>query len=216
MSSANLQVSSERQADSRERLLIAGLAVVGTIFISAAAFMEPEPAPNITGVQVMGAHVVRDLGIALVIAAALAVAVDKYLKGKLVSSVATEVSRHVAENTSKYVFGYFVPPDMKDELLELMRPAVLRRNFKLNIGLDPLGPGHPDLVRVTTRISFTLENLKDQETSFRHALSMTSMFAAIAPPEVLRFSCRANSREAYEYDYHSIDSLLKAPEGLVS
>src|SRR5439155_3878995 len=101
---------------------------------------------------VIGTHLLRDLGIALLIAAALAIAVDRYLKARLVSSVATEVSRHVAENTSKYVFGYFVPPDMKHELLELMRPAVLRRNFKLNIALEPLGPGHPDLVRVTTKI----------------------------------------------------------------
>ena len=204
------RVLTEHQLEVRERWITIGLLVLGIVFILLSAWMEPEPGAPAPAAWVILAHLVRDLGIALVIAAALAFAVDKYLKQRLVSSVATEVSNEVAQNTSKYVFGYLVPPEMKEELLELMRPAVLRRSFTLAIELEPYHPNFPSFVRVVTKIKYTLANLKDQETLFRHTLRMTNLFADKEAPKVLRFSCYQISRDTYLYDYQDFDSLRRA------
>jgi hypothetical protein len=205
------QTPKEGTAKNRDRWLIAALCISGFILVSAALYLAPQTSSE--GHQKyweMGAHLLRDLGIALVVASALAFAVDEYLKEKLVSSVAREVSHHVAKNTSKYVFGYLVPDDLKEELLELMRPAALRRNFRLHLSLDYLGDKHPNFVRVTTKVSFILENLKDQELSYRHSLKMTSMFADMEAPEIVRFACRKGSRDEYKYDYRGTNSMLAA------
>jgi hypothetical protein len=190
--------------EGEERTLVLWVALVGALCILASGVWRYI---EIRWLQLV-LEFLRDLGIALIIAAALALVVDRYLKAALVSSIATRVSSHVAQNTSKYLFGYLVPPDLKEELLAIMRPTVLRRNFKLKIQIEYLPEHDHDFVRVTSTIKFTLENLKDEVTSFNHSLSMSNMFPEIEPPAIVRLACRARSSGIYEYDYRGFDSLL--------
>lgn len=194
-------------AETAERSLLVGLFVLGVIGICISYV------PRFEYWSEIAAHIVREFGVALIIAALLGFAVDQYLKEKLVKSIATRVSQDVAENTSNYVFGYFVPDDLKQELLELMRPPVLRRNLKLNITMQPL-EGRGEFMRVITKLNFTVQNLKDETISFRHQLTMSNTFVDVEIPSIRRFACRAMSRDHYEYDYKGLPALQKGEHGV--
>jgi hypothetical protein len=100
--------------------------------------------------QTAFSQVEEKLGDAVMIAGLIAIGVDRYVKGKLLTEVARDVLSFAA--------GHDLPPALKQRVSGLIRVPYYRRDFQMRLTLAPLDNG---LVRVTMRTRYIVYNLTD-------------------------------------------------------
>jgi hypothetical protein len=89
-------------------------------------------------------EIVKDVGIALVVAAVIAATIDRWLSADL------------EQDVFEAVLGYIPPPEFRDEIRSVLRYSFMCRRHVMRVALDRL---EGDCVRVTTTIERTLENI---------------------------------------------------------
>src|SRR5262245_42479435 len=111
-------------------------------------------------------NALHKLGEALVIAAILAVVVDRYVKDKLVAEVARDVL--------SYSVGHAIPKEIQQEIRHLLRLPFVRQDFELIFSLKEV-PNHPGFVAIVMQTSFRIINLTDvsQEYPFCSSIEKT-------------------------------------------
>jgi hypothetical protein len=107
-------------------------------------------------------ELLHKLGDALVIAAILAFAVDKYVKRTLVSEVAREVV--------DFAVGYTLPGDVKKHIQHILRLPCVRQNLVFNYEfreMPAVPPEYPDrYLEATCLASYKIVNLTDRTITF--------------------------------------------------
>jgi hypothetical protein len=97
------------------------------------------------------ADIIHGLGEALIIAGALGLTVDGYLKRHLINDIARDVFVHI--------FGHTVPLEMRERIDQLVRVEKIYQDFRVRYRLMSLDDGR---VRVEVSQEYSLENLSWQ------------------------------------------------------
>lgn len=131
----------------------------------------------------------RSLGDALIIAAVLAITVDKYLKRRLV--------RELAHNVFHFLIGYDLPPEARDRIREIVtKSTLIRRDSELNYRIEVV-PGDPEKVRVQLTSTFSLDNITSEELTYRFR---TATACSARSGRFVRLWCHSRQSGAvYEY-----------------
>lgn len=100
------------------------------------------------------------LGDAAIIAAILAVAVDGYVKQKLVSEVAREAV--------DFAVGYALPPQVKKHIQHILRMPFVRKNlvFTYEFAAAAAGPHSDEYLEVACTTKYNIVNLTDHDIKF--------------------------------------------------
>ena len=89
-------------------------------------------------------EIIKDIGIALVVAAVIAATIDRWLSADL------------HQDVFEAVLGYIPPPEFKEEIRSLLRYGFVCRNHVMRVRIERL---ENDCVRATTTIERSLENI---------------------------------------------------------
>jgi hypothetical protein len=95
------------------------------------------------------------VGEALIVAALLALTVDKYIKSDLI--------REASKDVHKYLVGYHLPEEMKERIQEMMCEPIIRRDWRIDYTLTPEKGGE---VTVDVRYSFQVENVTNRTVKY--------------------------------------------------
>ncbi len=128
-----------------------GIWFISTDVISLLPLIELSP-------QSVWITVQHGFGEALIIAAALGLTVDSYVKRSFAKEVAIDVSSYMAANQ--------LPFGIQDELASLSNQQVYRDDFRIEWQIDHL-PGD-DIVTLTSTVRYRLTNVLDDSFSFEH------------------------------------------------
>jgi hypothetical protein len=131
----------------------------------------------------------HSIGEALVIAATLAITVDKYLKRRLV--------KELLQNVFHFVIGYDLPAEARDRIREIVtKSTLIRRDCLLDYRIEVL-PDDPDKVRIELTATLSLHNITSEELPYQFRTSTSSSNES---GQVLRLWCRSrHAGSTYEY-----------------
>ena len=131
-----------------------GILFIGVDVLSLLPFVELDSSSTLAKVQ-------HGFGEALVIAAALGLTVDSFVKNRFAKEVAMDVSAYMAANQ--------LPFGIQDELASLSKMQVYRDDYRLEFRIEH-NPGDENIV-LTTTVRFKLVNVVDEPYKFTHRLS---------------------------------------------
>jgi len=144
--------------------------------------------------------VIGKAGEALLIAALLAVGVDRYVKRSLVQEVARDIT--------PYAVAHFFPEQLKGEVQRLLQFCLIRNDFEVSIQFVPSTVKGYLIARTTSR--YSVENLTNQTQTYEHTLSlMTSWYTDV--PNLQNRILLAGSRgglQSYEFPEAEIDKYI--------
>ncbi|KAA0099109.1 NAD(P)/FAD-dependent oxidoreductase [Mycolicibacterium sp. P1-5] len=141
---------------------LAGLLLVGSFLDSlpdSANLLPKWPALVWLVSQTWLMDLLNKLGDAAIIAAILAVAVDKYVKQKLVSEVAREAV--------DFAVGYALPPEVKKHVQYILRMPFVRRNLVFTYEFGAISGANADeYLKVKCTTTYEIVNLTDRDIKF--------------------------------------------------
>jgi hypothetical protein len=120
------------------------------------------------------------LGDALMVAALLAVMVDKAVKRELLEQFAREVSHHI--------IGYRLPAELRDYVMKYLTVDVIRTDWNITYTIELLET-HPGFVKLTAQNAYVLQNnsLLEKKHSYSYYVER-SWFPEIGESEILSFA----------------------------
>lgn len=133
---------------------------------------------------------IESIGEALMIAAALAITVDKYLKRRLM--------KDLLKSALPFLIGHDLPGEAQERIREILtKSTLIRRECLLDYKIE-VPPDDPEKVRVELTATLLLDNVTSEDLTyqFRTCTSCCSCESA----QVLRVWCRSRHADsAYEY-----------------
>jgi hypothetical protein len=109
--------------------------------------------------EIFAADIVRDLGVALLIAVFVAFAIEKYSSDRL--------REDIASNVLSAAYARVVPPEIFTQVRDnVFRSDVCRENWKVDISADQQQPGPDGTAVITAGYAYDVINLKEQWTDF--------------------------------------------------
>lgn len=138
----------------------------------------------------------KPAGEALIIAAALAVSVDRYVKLKLRDEIARDVFFAA--------LGVHLPAELKREVLALSEYRLARQDFHVTYTITR--NENPQLVNCKIDVAFTMHNFTDLPEKFVHQLSVVDAPAGAInlPMPILSVKGEVNGVVAYALSDHEI------------
>src|ERR1051326_616711 len=133
----------------------------------------------------------RPVGEALLIAAALALTVDRYIKLRLRDELAKDVFFAT--------LGIDLPKEIKEEMLAIGEYKLVRRDMHINYTLRPHTQQH--LVTCTIAIEFDMQNLTSIAQPFTHQLSIADAPAGALNATQPILSVKGGPRDAPYYSW---------------
>ena len=143
-------INKPMSAEWKRRLILAGLFVLGVVLIALA-----QRFPSWLWLHEIFAEIAKEIGIALVIAAALGATVDTALKIELV------------RDAFFAAFQYAFPPPLQGEILRIMRYRLICQKHFLLVRLEEIDK---DTVRITCEVNRRIKNVSSSPEKIRPRL----------------------------------------------
>jgi hypothetical protein len=105
----------------------------------------------------LGADLIRDLGIALLIGVFVTFAIERYSSERLRQSVTYDVLSSA--------YAQLVPEEIFSQIVDVFKSDVWRRNWHVVIETNPVDPGK-GIAIINSTISYDVENLKEHPIDF--------------------------------------------------
>src|SRR5260370_24961151 len=170
-------------------LVTAGVALLGIFLISLATAFGFDGHPVVR-------ELTRAFGEAFVVAAFIAATVDQYVKRGLVSDL------------YKYIVGHALPVEIQDEIQELTKVVIVRRNFETRFVLERHGD---DRLKLTVEGFYDIVNCSNRQQGLTPHLD----FEKHEDPALEEFRCDSTDKNARDVKKGNV-SLTEKQDGVLS